>query len=174
MYRHGHYGVSLLVYAPIAYTLVQFGEPGFAVLGGVLTLALTPVPDYDHRLPFVTHRGVTHTILFAVLVGSVLAATGWLIGTAVDTATGLRLATFGFCVGTFAIGAHLLADVITPAGITPFWPLSRRKYTLGLTRANNTVANYALLAAGVFATVTVVILVEPAIVSILMLPVVRS
>lgn len=65
-----------------------------------------------------------------------------------DAATATQLAVFGFVVGTVTIVSHLLADVITPMGITPFWPVSGRQYTLSLTRADNTVANYLLLVAG--------------------------
>jgi inner membrane protein len=52
-------------------------------------------------------------------------------------------------VGTVTIGAHLLADALTPMGVRPFAPVSDRTYTLGLTRADNPVANYGLLAAGI-------------------------
>jgi len=48
--------------------------------------------------------------------------------------------------------AHLLGDALTPAGVNFLWPLSGRTYTLGLWRADSVIANYGLLAAGVFAT----------------------
>jgi inner membrane protein len=60
---------------------------------------------------------------------------------------------FGFLVGTLSILSHLLADVVTPAGIAPLWPLSGTNYSLDLARADSTVANYALLALGVFVSV---------------------
>jgi inner membrane protein len=46
------------------------------------------------------------------------------------------------------IGAHLLADVLTPMGIQPFKPFNNTKYTLEMTKAANPIANYVLLVAG--------------------------
>jgi len=67
-----------------------------------------------------------------------------------------RPTAVGFVVGTTAIVSHLLADVITPMGITPFWPVSDRHYTFDICRADNTLANYALLALGLVLTVAAV------------------
>ncbi|MFB6219587.1 MAG: metal-dependent hydrolase [Halobacteriaceae archaeon] len=147
MYRTGHYGVALLVYAPVGVALLAAGRSDAALVGGALVLALTPLPDYDQRVPAITHRGVTHTVGFALLVGAVVG------GAAVLADLGPRAAGFGFLVGALAVGAHLLADWLTPAGIRPFWPLSGREYSLSVTTAANPVANYLLLALGVLVTV---------------------
>ena len=155
MYRPGHVGAALLVYAPIGLAQLVADHPELAVGGGALAFSLASLPDVDHRLPLVSHRGVTHTLLFAVAVGLVIGTAGWSLGGTVDAATATNLAAFGFVVGTGTIVSHLLADVITPMGVTPFWPLSGRHYTLSLTRADNTVANYLLLAGGVLAVAAV-------------------
>jgi inner membrane protein len=151
VYRAGHYGVALLVYAPVGVTLAVGGRSAAAVVGGGVVLALTPLPDYDQRVPFVEHRGVTHTLLFAGLVG---AGTGGAAG-ALTGAPALGALGFGF--GALAVLAHLLADALTPAGIRPLWPLSSRSYSLALTTAANPVANYLLFALGVFATAAAVL-----------------
>lgn len=151
MYRAGHYGVALLVYTPVGVALAVGGQSGVAVAGGGVVLVLTPLPDYDQRVPFVKHRGVTHTLLFAGLVG---VGTG---GTAMALTDTPALAALGFGLGALAVLAHLLADVLTPAGIRPLWPLSSRTYSLSLTTAANPVANYLLFALGVFATVAAVL-----------------
>ena len=65
---------------------------------------------------------------------------------------GLPLPAVGFAIGALAILAHLLGDALTPAGVNFLWPVSTRTYTIGLCRADNTIANYGLFAAGVFAT----------------------
>lgn len=152
MYRTGHYGVSLLLYAPVGFALLLAGYPAVALLGGAAMLALAPLPDYDLRVPFVEHRGPTHTLAFALLVGGVLGGAGY------ASAPGLGLdplvaGVAGAVVGTYGIVAHLVGDVLTPAGIAPFWPVSSRNYSLDLTRADSTVANTALLALGVLVTV---------------------
>jgi len=149
VYRIGHYGVALLVWAPVGYLLLRRGHPAAALLGGVALLALTPLPDYDQRLPLVSHRGVTHTVLFAGLVGAALGGGATLLPREASAGLGLpagpALAGFCFGVGALAVLGHL-------PGVRPFWPLSRRRYTLALATADSRVANYLLLVLGVFAT----------------------
>lgn len=152
MYRTGHYGVSLLLYAPVGFALLLASYPAVALLGGAAMLVLATLPDYDLRVPFVEHRGPTHTLAFALLVGAVLGGAGY------ESAPALGLdprvaGLAGTAVGTYGIVAHLVGDVLTPAGIAPFWPVSGRNYSLSVTRADSTVANVGLLALGVLVTV---------------------
>ncbi|MFB6220126.1 MAG: metal-dependent hydrolase [Halolamina sp.] len=161
MYRTGHLGVSLLVFAPIGYLLVAAGSPLAALVTGGAMLWLAMLPDVDHRLPLISHRGPTHSLLFAVLIGGAFGGAGLLLeevgaGGAVAELLGLAafpgvgLPAFGFAVGFSAIAAHLLGDVLTPAGVNLFWPASR-EYSLYITRADNTLANYGLFLLGLFA-----------------------
>lgn len=152
MYRTGHYGVSLLLYAPLGFVLLLAGYPAVALLGGAAMLVLAGLPDVDHRIPFVEHRGPTHTLAFALLVGAVLGAVGFLMAPTLGLDP--RIAGLaGAVVGTYGIVAHLVGDVLTPAGIAPFWPVSSRNYSLAVARANSVVANTALLVLGVIVTV---------------------
>lgn len=157
MYRAGHLGIGLLVFAPVGVVLVLAGRADLAVLAEATAVALAMLPDYDHRLPFLTHRGITHTVWFALLVGVVLGGLGWVLGGRPATPTTSELAVFGFGVGTLVVLAHLLGDVLTPAGIRPFWPVWDRTFTLALTRADSTVANYGLLVLGVGVTALAVV-----------------
>lgn len=154
MYRTGHYGAALLVYAPVGAGLLLAGFDAAALAGGAGVLALARLPDYDLRVPFLSHRGPTHTLAFALLVGAVA---GGGFGALADAggATPERtvgLAVFGFLVGLLAITSHLLADALTPTGIKPLWPVSSRRYSLELVGADSAVGNYGLLALGVFAS----------------------
>lgn len=154
MYRNGHYGVALLVFAPVGVALVSAGLTALALVVGAGTLWLAMLPDVDHRLPGISHRGPTHTVWFALLVAAVLGGVGLLAG---QVGTGLphgpaALAATGAAVGLLSVGAHLLADALTPMGIRPLWPLSNVRYTLSLVTADSTVGNYGLLGAGVFVT----------------------
>jgi len=153
MYRLGHQGAALILYAPLGLSLLLLGRPTLAVVGGGASLALASLPDVDQRLPGVQHRGVTHTVGFALVVGAAVGSIGWLLGA--DAGARVESAAVGFAVGATAIASHLLADVLTPMGVTPFWPLSDRHYTAGLCRADNTVANYALLGLGIAITIAV-------------------
>lgn len=150
MYRTGHLGVSLLVFAPIGYLFVAAGEPLAALITGGAMLWLAMLPDIDHRIPGVEHRGLTHSLLFAALVGGAFAGVGVLLADGLGILDQTRLSTFGFFVGFVAVGAHLLGDVLTPAGVNLFWPWGR-EFSLYVTRADSTIANYALFLLGVLA-----------------------
>ena len=160
MYRKGLYGVSLVVFAPLAFVLVTLGRADLAVVTGGTMLWLTMLPDVDHRLPGVPHRGPTHSLVFAALVGAVFGGVGVALTTVATgstpsfatVASGASLAAVGFATGVLTVVAHLVGDALTPAGVNFFWPFSDRTYTLGLWRADNTIANYGLFAVGIFAT----------------------
>nr|WP_283102333.1 metal-dependent hydrolase [Haloplanus sp. XH21] len=137
----------MLVFAPIGFALVAVGRPTFAVAGGAVMLWFAMLPDYDHRIPFLSHRGVTHTLAFALLVGAAGAGVGYGL-TAAAGGGRTTLVAFGFAIGTLTVLAHLLADALTPAGVPLLWPLSGRDFSVYLTQADNTVANLALFAIG--------------------------
>jgi inner membrane protein len=161
VYRKGHYGVVLLAFAPLGVALVAggLGALAFVVAAGALWLAM--LPDIDHRLPGVSHRGPTHTVWFGLLVAAVLGGVGFVAGRAGLGApyTSETLALTGAAVGVLSVGSHLLADVLTPSGLRPFWPLSDWWYSLDVVRAKSRVGNYGLLGAGVFVTVAWVVVV---------------
>jgi len=163
VYATGHYGMALLVYAPVGALLLRF-DPELAILGGVGVLSLARLPDIDIRLPLVPHRGPTHSLLFMGCVAGVLGGIGWLVGQGSWQPLGgpVRTVAIGAGVAVLGIGSHLLGDVITPAGVNVLWPLPAETVTLSLTRADNTVANLALLALGVLATVVVLAVGAPA------------
>lgn len=154
MYRNGHYGVALLAFAPVGVALVTAGFTEFALAVGAGVLWLAMLPDVDHRLPGVSHRGITHTVWFALLVGAALGAVGFAVGRVGGGAPygPEALTLVGAATGVLSVGAHLLADALTPMGVRPFWPLSGRKFTLSVVTADSRVGNYGLLSLGVFVT----------------------
>jgi inner membrane protein len=120
--------------------------------------------DADERqrvrqhVPLVTHRGPTHTLWFAVLVGAAFAGLAWVVTGAVapgSDAPGTRatLVALAFAFGVLVIVSHVLADALTPMGVEPFAPVSEVWYSADLVRADNSVANYVLFGLGVVATV---------------------
>jgi membrane-bound metal-dependent hydrolase YbcI (DUF457 family) len=80
MNRKGHVGMTLLAYAPVAYFLVTDGKLVLAVLGWLGVHAVEPLPDQDFHLPFLTHRGISHSLVAVLVVGGILGASGWLLG----------------------------------------------------------------------------------------------
>ncbi|GAA0282553.1 metal-dependent hydrolase [Halobacterium noricense] len=165
MYRSGHYGVALLAYAPVLYVLGSLGRVVAAAAGLALVLALTPLPDADHDIPLISHRGVTHTLLFAGVVGVLVGGAAWLLtgpaGLALAPEQAVELTVGAGGVAAFAILAHLLADALTPMGVAALWPVSSTRYSLGLTPADSTVWNVGLFALGVFTTAAAVVLAIP-------------
>lgn len=163
MYQTGHYGAALLAYAPLGTAVALAGNETVALVGAFVCLALSMGPDVDHQIPLLEHRGPTHTLGFALLVGAGLA---WITATLLDAAVpmvglessipadgllpsiGIGVVEFAFVVGALSIVSHLFADALTPMGIRPFWPVSGRHYSLSVTKAANPVANYALFTVG--------------------------
>ncbi|MFC4248077.1 metal-dependent hydrolase [Natribaculum luteum] len=162
MHKPGHYGAALLVYAPIGFLMLALGFDGLAVIGGAIAVGGAMIPDLDMRIPGVQHRGITHTVWFALLAGIVLGVAGGLLGSSSGAIATVGLSVFGFLVGTLTISAHLLADALTPMGIRPLEPIDDLEITLDVAKAANPVANYALLALGI-ATITVAAVVGQAI-----------
>lgn len=146
MHRHGHHGVALLGYAP---TIPLFGPEHrwLALLGLPVVLFASRLPDIDQRVPIVPHRGPTHTVWFAVLLG----LGTWTVFRAALPGSAL-LVQLGI-PGTIAFGviSHLAADAFTSTGVRPFWPFWDRLIALGVCRASDPVANWLLLLGGLVA-----------------------
>jgi inner membrane protein len=153
VYRTGHLGVSLLVSAPLAHLLLAAGKPSLALVTVGVVVGLASLPDVDQELP-VPHRGPTHSLLFAALVGGVFAGVVTLADVSLPGAFGLSARGYAFLLGVVAVLAHLLGDTLTPMGVDYLWPIDW-DVSLGLVTADNAAANYGLFAAGVFAVVAV-------------------
>jgi len=148
VYRTGHYGVSLLVYAPVGLALILLGHPAAAVAAGAGVVWLATLPDIDLRLPGVPHRGPTHSLPFALLVGAVLGGAALVAAEPLGVGNPVGVAVLAAGTGVFGVCAHLLGDAITPSGVPLFWPVGD-SYSLSLTTADSTVWNYGLFALGV-------------------------
>lgn len=153
MHREGHIGASLLAYAPLGFAVIALGFPSAAVGGGALAVALAMLPDWDMRIPGVTHRGPTHTVHFALLVAIPAAALGGGMGATVATGPATPLVVFGAAVfggatGALAILAHIAADALTPMGVDPLGD-DGPHISYGVCRADSTLGNYGLLALGI-------------------------
>jgi len=174
VHKDGHVGVSLLLYAPVVAAVSYHAEwlLPYALLGALalvdvlwpvalvtdmdLTFSFAMVPDLDLKMPFVKHRGITHTVWFAVLFGALTAAgtygLTWYVASEYpqyvppDTVT-LGTVFMGF-IGFFSVVTHILGDTLTPMGVTPFAPIYGERYTLDLWRADNEAANSVLHAVG--------------------------
>jgi inner membrane protein len=158
VYRFGHYGVALLFYAPIGLLARRFEFTGLAAWGIVLTMVAARLPDKDHDIPFISHRGITHTVWFALGVAGVTVAVIFFASNALGAGKpGLSFGVFsGACVFS-SLCSHLVADSLTPAGISPFSPLSGYSISLDMFSASNRYANFGLFLIG-FVSLTISLL----------------
>lgn len=153
MFRPGHYGMVLLLYSVVGYALLSRRYDSHAVAGTFLVVSVTMVPDWDTHVGWLTHRGPTHTVWFALLVGAVLGALVVLDGRrrGHDPPTVAGLGVWAAGLGTFSVLAHLVADALNPVGLRPFYPVSNRHVTLDLVPPGDPLVNFGLLAAGLLA-----------------------
>ena len=154
MHWRGHVGAALLAYVPFGTWLSHSGFGSLALVGALGMVLLSTVPDADRFVSATSHRGLTHTVFFAVFVGVFVGGIGF-IGGAV-TGSGLdspaTAGLFGFFVGCFTILVHVAVDALTPMGVRPLWPLSDWHVSLALTPSKHPGANYAFLVAGLLAS----------------------
>jgi inner membrane protein len=165
MNRLGHVGITLGIAAPLLAVCLLLGRPVWAALLAVTMVLSEPTPDIDTKLtrilPFVKHRGFTHSIFFIPIVAIAFSGvvTGvWLGVPLLNTIYPLEFEYIvvvgaGATVGT---SSHFIGDIITTRGLRPFEPVSSQKIAAGWTTANNAGANAVLLATGlVLSTIAV-------------------
>lgn len=157
MYWQGHVGLGLLAYAPLAALALGAGQPGLALVGGVLAAAFATLPDVDHHLP-IPHRGPTHTFAFTIGMGVLAGVLTALLVAGTTVSTPAWTPWFVGTVVTVTLSSHLAGDLITPMGIRPFRPFSGAHFTLDLTPAKNPRVNALFLSAGVLTLSTTVLL----------------
>lgn len=155
VYPPGHVGIALTLCAPVGVYLYRRGRTRLSVAGTAAVAGLTLLPDVDEYVPWFVHRGPTHTLWFALLVGTAAGALSALVADRRGRSKGEVLvvgaSAAGF--GALAVLAHLLGDVLTPMGIRPLAPVSDASYTLDVVYSRNPTANAGLLALGAVATV---------------------
>jgi len=156
MNQMGHWGAALLFAAPGALaTAAITGNPYLSTPYVAFAVAFSRAPDIDQRLPFISHRGATHTLAFALLLTAVAAvATSGALQykpfpeIPLSTVTLLALVPGGVFTG---VVSHLAADMLTEGydyAVTPFWPLSDQTYQLGIASASSVFWNTSLLLCG--------------------------
>jgi len=158
MHREGHIGMALLFYAPVGFITAIVTTLELAALGVIVPVGLAMLPDIDMKLPGVKHRGITHTIHFAAMVGLILSLGGVLLGWSAGPLAALMVGLFGVITGSMAILSHIVADALTPAGVDMFHNGESLRYDIA--RARNPIANYSLLVLGVAACLAAAALVD--------------
>lgn len=151
MYSPGHVGMALLLYSIVGYAMLNRQYDRHALAGGVIVVLVTMLPDWDGSVGWLAHRGLTHTVWFALIVGLVVGLVVVSAGRSRQFDTDL-VVVHGWWAGSlssFSIGVHLLADSINPMGISPFAPFWDVHISFNLVPASDPLANAALFAIGV-------------------------
>ncbi len=73
MNRSGHIGISLLAYAPVLGIITAYGYPTIAIFGAGIAFVSSMLPDKDQKISFLTHRGKSHTLASAGIIGVAVA-----------------------------------------------------------------------------------------------------
>ena len=151
MLRKGHIGFALIVYSFIAYYLFSIGQIGLAVIGFFIMIPFAMIPDKDHLIPGMKHRGQSHSIIAAVIFGFLLISPLILlmVFTAVVIPPMILMYIFGIAIIGFI--THIIADFITKQGTYPFKPFSNIRLRFPITiQAENTYANIGFYITGWF------------------------
>ncbi len=146
MYR-GHAGLSLFLFCPFMFLFRIIGADMNSVLVTCfLMVALSFIPDLDilmKRIQWKTrHRGITHTLLFGVVVGVLFScilgycygSLGW---------------SMGFVAGFGGTASHLLGDALAYGSFKPLYPFSSKELVCGFFEVSNRTANNAVLLLGI-------------------------
>jgi len=126
--------------------MLLFGENQNALIIIVLSAGLSALPDIDMELrkqvEFIHHRGVTHSILFAIMSGLIIG------GLFFYTHRTLIWAGMGFLSAFLGVVSHLIGDSFTYHAFKPLWPFSDREVSLGFCRASDKSVNEGLMTVG--------------------------
>lgn len=161
MYKIGHIGINVLIYSPILFIQFIFSNYITGLIGLFIMVKYASLPDIDLKYKFLTHRGFTHTYSFAILFGGIISMVSLVVSSIIFN-FGIEINLFyvlfwSFSIGILTIGGHLIGDIITPTGITPFkkpkyFPniriFNNKKYTLNKCKASSKIANYSFLLTG--------------------------
>lgn len=157
MRKYGHWGLALALSIPLVAILpFTYSVP---IVFMMLIMALAP--NWDIALGFLTRRGISHTIWFAVFMALLITvsitmilsmiASGFyeLAGFTPEVLQPLRIGLMmGF--GTFlGVMSHLLGDMMTTGGSKrrpkPLWPLLSRPLQFGIADERHPFLNQGLL-----------------------------
>ncbi|QSW99724.1 metal-dependent hydrolase [Haloterrigena alkaliphila] len=157
----GHFGMALLFAAPAWLVWGRRGAIAFTAFAMVTAM----IPDVDlvlqGYLP-ITHHGMTHSLLFVVLISVLVGAiaarylTDWfnahrrIRSTEIESETVFVFATAGLLTGGVS---HLFADILSAPDIAPpikpFWPVYSDPVIVDVIYYDSPVWNFGLLAVAI-------------------------
>lgn len=155
MKQEGHIGLSLLTISPIILLLVLTENITLSLLSIFTVAILSTLPDIDiviqgsiiNKILGIKHRGITHTVLFSLIIGSITTVIYYSFNTT------FLFAFIGFSAGFISIFSHIIGDIITPTGVN-FIPLYMdSNYSFDLYNYNNVIGNFGIFILGLYSAV---------------------
>jgi len=132
MHPEGHAGLTLIFFSLL---MIPFGLNENTIIVIFLATALSSIPDLDVKWGFFRHRGPTHSLLFAIIVGI-------FFGILLFFGTSDFLWFFiGFISGFGGVVSHLMGDLLNPMHFKPLWPFSNRELAFDFCRADDKIMN---------------------------------
>lgn len=155
MKQEGHIGLSLLTISPIILILVLTENTLLSLLFISTVAILSTLPDIDiviqgsiiNKVLGIQHRGITHTILFSLIIGLITTVIYYTINTT------LLFAFVGFLAGFIGILSHIFGDIMTPTGVNYAPRYKNDNYSFDLFNYNNVIANYGFFVLGIYSVV---------------------
>jgi len=120
------------------------------VLSCLIMVSVSLAPDIDIILEITygrtEHRGITHTLLFGLIIGVFFSV---MLGYSVGSLGWLT----GFVAGFGGIASHLLGDILTTGSpkVKPLYPFSNAGLALGFFKASDKKANNTMCLLGIAA-----------------------
>jgi inner membrane protein len=166
MHRDGHFGLNILIAAPIVYLIITTLSIELGLYAAAIAIVTARLPDRDghfdadleyfqsnwflHQVP-IKHRGIMHTVWFGIFIGALVGFCS--IAIPIAGHTDVTKFIIGFGMGTLGVLSHLLGDAMTKMGIQPFQPLSDKRYKLSWFKSRSLFANKGMLCIGVCALI---------------------
>lgn len=169
MYRKGHIGINMMLFAPILFIMIILEFVILGIIGLISVSYFASLPDIDLKIKRLKHRGFTHTISFAVLIGLIVFMIGLFVSN-IFMALGIIntslfnlifISIYSFYIGFFIVMGHIAGDIITPTGVRIFekpkyipnsYIFSDKNYTLFSIPAKSNIANFVFLFLGLLCT----------------------
>lgn len=155
MKQEGHIGLSLLTISPIVLLLVLTENITLSLLFIFTVAILSTLPDIDiviqgsiiNKILGIKHRGITHTVLFSLIIGSITTVIYYSFNTT------FLFAYIGFFAGFIGIISHILGDITTSTGVNIAPRYNNSNYSFDWFNYNNVIANYGFFVLGAYSVV---------------------
>ena len=139
MHPEGHAGLTLIFFSLL---MIPFGLNENTIIIIFLATASSSIPDLDMKWEFFSHRGPTHSLLFAIIMG-IFSGILLFFGT-----REILWFFIGFTSGFGGVVSHLIGDLLNPMRFKPLWPFSNRELAFDFCRADDKKMNRRLSTVG--------------------------